>query len=71
MANDYSCDDNTRRQRDYFLKREEFFSLVFILASVSHDATDGMHVQIILESSTRVVNVKVSDRDGDRHSSTR
>jgi len=60
----YSCDDNVRRQRDYFLKRSELTWLVFILANVSYDETNEMNVQIVLESSTRIVNVKVGERDG-------
>ena len=59
-----SCDDSARKQRDYFLKRSELIWLVFFSAHVSYDETDKMFVQIVLESSTRVVNVKVWERDG-------
>lgn len=60
----YSCDDNERRQRDSFLKRGELAWLVFVLATVAYDETDEMYAQIVLESSTRDVNVKVWERDG-------
>jgi hypothetical protein len=60
----YSCDDNERRQRDDFMKRGELAWLVFVLANVACDETDEMYAQIVLESSTRAVKVKVWERDG-------
>ena len=61
----YSCDDNERRQREYFRKRGELAWLVFSLATVSYDEADEMYAQIVLESSTRVVNLEVRERDGE------
>lgn len=55
----YSCDDNERRQRDYFRKSGELAWLVFSSAHVSYDETNEMYVQIVLKSSKRDVNVKV------------
>jgi len=60
----YSCDDNARRQRDYFLKSGELSSLAFMSAAVQDDGKTGVHAQILLESSARIVNVKVEERDG-------
>src|SRR3569623_737746 len=60
----YSCDDNARKQRDYFLKSGELLALAFMSAAVIGDAKSGVHAQILLESSERVVNVKVEERDG-------
>lgn len=60
----YSCDDNARKQRDYFLKSGDLFGLSFMSASVQGDATTGVNVQILLESSKRIVNVKVENREG-------
>lgn len=58
-----TCDDNARKQNEYFMKTGQMSWLVFTGASIS-DGPEGVHAQIVLESSTRIVTIKVGERDG-------
>lgn len=61
----YDCNDNERRQRDYFRKSGELTWLVFSSGSVFHDENGHFSsVQIVLESLKRQVNVRVSMVEG-------
>ena len=55
----YSCDDNTRQQRDYFVKTAQLASLQFNSAAVLRDLEGKTFAQVVLESSFRVLTVKV------------
>jgi hypothetical protein len=57
---DWQCDDGVRRNREYFLKSGELSQLVFDGASVYHDEDGFSSTQIVLKSSKRLVNVRVS-----------
>lgn len=60
----YGCDDNARKQRDYFLSTRELSMLAFMSASI-HEQSDGEpYAVILLESATRIVNVKVQRQAG-------
>ena len=56
---DYQCDDAARKNRDYFKSTGELVQLAFRSAAVFHSANQFSSVQIVLESSSRVVNVRV------------
>jgi hypothetical protein len=58
------CDDAQRKQQEYFMKSGEMSWLVFRSASIHDNPGEEVHAQIVLESSTRIVNVKVLRRDG-------
>jgi hypothetical protein len=55
-----NCDDKIRKSREYFLKTGQLNGLVFDGAAIYH-SSDGFFssAQIILKSSTRVVNLRV------------
>ncbi len=55
----YNCNDNSRRNRDYFLKSGELQQLLFDSAGIYYDENGFSSVQILLRSSTRIVNVRV------------
>ena len=55
---DASCNDDKRKNQDYFLKSGEMNQLVF-RSAFTHDDNDNLSAQILLESSKRIVNVKV------------
>lgn len=56
---DFHCNDATRQNRAYFLKTGQLNHLVFDGASVHHNEKGFSSVQIVLKSSTRLVNVRV------------
>lgn len=60
----YSCDDKVRKRREYFLLSGELSELVFMSASSRRNGLNGLEIEINLQSSTRVVNMKVSQREG-------
>jgi len=62
---DDQCNDATRKSRDYFLSTGELEQLTFMSAAVYHTAGRFSSAQIILESSKRVVNVRVKKVDGE------
>jgi hypothetical protein len=55
----YSANDNTRKNQEYFLPTGEIKYLVFDSASVYHDNNGFSSAQIILKSVHRLVNVRV------------
>jgi len=61
----YNCNDKTRQNRDYFLSTGELASLTFNSAAVYHDKKGFSSVQIVLESSNRIVTVRVK-RNGSK-----
>ena len=60
----YSCDDRARRNRDYFMKSGHLSQLVFQFAALTREPDGEVHVQILLESAVRIINVKVGEREG-------
>ena len=58
------CDENVRKNRKYFLSTGELNALVFDSASVYHDENGFSSVQILLKSSSRIVNVRIKRIDG-------
>ena len=61
------CDDAERKQHEYFKKSGQMTWLVFSSASVHNSPNEETHAQVLLESSTRIVNVRVTTRDGKSH----
>lgn len=59
----YNCNDKARQNRDYFISTGELHSLTFNSAAVYHDRNGFSSVQIVLESSKRMVTVRVK-REG-------
>ncbi len=59
----WNCNDSQRQQNDYFMKSGQMTWLVFTSASVQNDPGQEVHAQIILESSKRIVNIKVATQD--------
>ena len=59
----YGCDERDRHNRDYFLSSGEQISLVFQSAPVFHSGKFFSSAQIVLQSSKRIVNVRVSKND--------
>ena len=55
------CNDSVRRNQTYSMDQGHLEDLVFSSASVFHDDESALFssVQILLESSTRLVNVRV------------
>lgn len=62
---DPSCNDSTRQQREYFRSTGDLRRLVFDGAAVYHDEHGFSHVQIVLKSSERVVNIRVEKINGE------
>jgi hypothetical protein len=60
----YDCDDRDRHNRDYFMSSGEQKSLVFQSGAVFHTGKFFSSAQVVLQSSTRVVTVRVSEGDG-------
>jgi len=58
------CNDSSRRNLDYFLSSGQLNDLFFRSAAVYHDTNKFSSVQIVLESSQRIVTVKVKSEDG-------
>jgi hypothetical protein len=54
---DFHCDDDTRRNRKYFLKTGELSQLLFDGAAVYHDENGFSSTQIVLKSSKRLAHV--------------
>jgi hypothetical protein len=62
----YNCDDRDRHNRDYFLSSGEQKSLVFHSGVVFHTGKLFSSAQVSLQSSSRVVTVRVSeDKNGE------
>jgi len=61
----FACNDEVRRNRDYFLSTRELQTLTFDGAAVYHDEGGFSSVQVTLRSSDRVVTVRVRKTDGD------
>ena len=59
------CNDAERKQHEYFKKSGEMTWLVFNSASVHNSPGEEMYAQVLLESSSRVVNVRVTTRAGE------
>jgi hypothetical protein len=60
---DEACNDNTRRNTEYFLKAGELTALSFDSATV-YDTADGFsRLQVCLKSSKRMINIEVG-KDG-------
>ena len=55
----YGANDSVRRNQEYFFSTGEIKDLVFDSASVYHDNNGFSSAQIILESSYRLINVRV------------
>jgi hypothetical protein len=58
------CNDSQRQQNEYFMKTGQMTWLVFTSASTHTEPEGEFHAQVILESSSRVVNVRATTRDG-------
>ena len=61
---DYNCDDDTRKNREYFSSTDQLYSLTYDGAAVYHDQGRFSSVQITLKSSTRIVTVRVKMENG-------
>jgi hypothetical protein len=61
----YRCDDQTRRNQNYFKSSGELSRLVFESAASFHNVDGFSSVQIVLCSSTRKVTVRVRRTDSD------
>lgn len=59
----YDCTDRDRHNRDYFLSTGELIALDFESAAVFRDGEFFSSVQIVLRSSTRIANVRVSKKE--------
>ena len=59
------CDDTDRKEAKYLLSTGELYVLVFKSAAVYHDGNKFSSAQILLESSNRIVNIKVKSIDGE------
>jgi hypothetical protein len=60
----YDANDSVRKNHEYFLSTGELTTLVFNGASIYHNASGFSSVRIILKSSKRIVNVRVSEING-------
>ena len=60
----YDCDDNTRKNRDYFFSTGELDSLTYDGATIHHDQGRFSSAQIVLKSSKRTVTIRVKMENG-------
>src|SRR6267378_4309256 len=60
----HSCNDNVRKQVNYFRSTGELASLVFDGAAVDHDKHGFSSAQVVLKSLKRVVPIRVRQVDG-------
>ena len=56
---DYKCDDAARKSRDYFKSSGELAELAFQSAAVYRSGNRFSSAQILLETSSRVVTIRV------------
>lgn len=61
----FDCNDNTRRNQNYFLSTGELHPLSFDGAAVYRDENGFSSAQIILHSSDHIVTVAVRKVDGE------
>jgi hypothetical protein len=61
---DSGCNDNSRKQRDYFMKTGELGQLCFMTAEIFDTADGFSSAKIFLESADRAVAICVRRLDG-------